>query len=252
MTMRPTLTITGVLAALLVTLTAPALAQDMGGGDMGGGGMGGGGMGPPDGPVGGDAHAGPSMPKAIKRARFDQIVTGMFQAADTNRDGTVTIDELHAIVAARRATIIKDRFAAIDTDRNGAISMAEFTAWQSRMGAVANSDAAATGDKGAPISDAIMPDLGRDRVLAAVIEPLTGTTIASANTNYDAGISLAELLAYEGKLFDAADTDHDGYLWPQDLGARNPNGGGPNGRGPDGGGRMHRPGGPMGGPPPPS
>jgi Ca2+-binding EF-hand superfamily protein len=180
------------------------------------------------------------MPKPIKRARFEQIVTDMFRAADTNRDGTVTIGELHAIVAARRAVIIKNRFATIDTDRNGAISMAEFTAWQDRMGSVANDEAAATGDTGAPISDAIMPDVGNERALAELIEPLTGTVIGSANTNYDAGLSLAELLAYEDKLFDAADTDHDGYLWPQDLRARDQNGGG----------RMHHPGGPMGAPPP--
>jgi len=238
MTIRPALTITGTLAALLMTLAAPVQAQDMGGG-MDGGGMGGPAVGPPDEPIGNDSPSKPRGPKPIKRARFDQIVTEMFRMADTNRDGTVTIDELHAIVAARRAALIKSRFAAIDTDRNGTISMAEFTAWQDRMGALANSDAAATGDTGAPISDAIMPDLGNERVLASVIEPLTGTVIANANTNMDAGLSLAELLAYEGKLFDAADTDHDGYLWPQDLRARDRDGG-----------RMHRPGDPMGAPPP--
>lgn len=244
MTTRPALTITSVLAAMLMTLAGPVHAQDMpggmGGGEMGGGGDMGGDPGGSDGGAGGGAPRSSWTPKPIKRARFDQIVTDMFRAADTNRDGTVTIAELHAIVAARRAVIIKNRFAGIDTDRNGAISMAEFTAWQDRMGSVANSEAAATGDTGAPISDAIMPDVGNERMLAEVIEPLTGTVVGSANTNYDAGLSLAELLAYEGKLFDAADTDHDGYLWPQDLRARGENGNG----------RMHRPGGPMGGPPP--
>ncbi|MFT4055389.1 MAG: EF-hand domain-containing protein [Novosphingobium sp.] len=239
--MSPARTITPLLAALLMTLSPPALAQGMGGmdGGMGGGGMGGGDMGG-GGPPGGSGGARPPQPpKPIKRARFDKIVTDMFRDADTNRDGTVTLDELHALVEARRAVIIKDRFAAIDTDRNGSISMAEFTAWQSKMGSAAASDDAATGDRSAPIVEAVMPDVGDDRTLARLIEPLSGTVIARANTNYDAGVSLEELLAYEGKLFDAADTDHDGYLSMEELRPKGKDGE-----------RMRGPGGPMGGPPP--
>lgn len=247
--MRPARTITPLLAALLMTLSPPALAQGMGGmdGGMGGGGMGGGmggdmGGGDMDGggPPGGGARA-PQPPKPIKRARFDKIVTDMFRAADTNRDGTVTLDELHAMVEARRAVIIKDRFTAIDTDRNGAISMAEFSAWQGKMGSAAASDDAATGDRGGPIAEAVMPEVGDERALAQLIEPLSGTVIARANTNYDAGVSLEELLAYEGKLFDAADTDHDGYLSMEELRPKGKDGE-----------RMRGPGGPgpMGGPPP--
>ncbi|PNU06519.1 EF-hand domain-containing protein [Novosphingobium guangzhouense] len=246
--MRPARTITPLLAALLITLAPPALAQGMPGGmdgGMGGGGMGGGDMGGGGGPPGGGGGAGrpPQPPKPIKRARFDKIVTDMFRDADTNHDGTVTLDELHALVEARRAAIIKERFITIDTDRNGSISMAEFTAWQGKMGSAASSEDAATGERNGPIAEAVMPDAGDDRQLAALIEPLSGTVIARANTNYDAGISLEELLAYEGKLFDAADTDHDGYLSMEELRPRDKDGQ-----------RMRRPGGPMGAPaggPPP-
>jgi len=246
--MSPARKITPLLAVLLMTLAPPALAQGMGGmdGGMGGGGMGGGGMGGDDmgggGPPGGGGSARPPQPpKPIKRARFDKIVTDMFRDADTNRDGTVTLDELHALVEARRAVIIKERFAAIDADRNGSISMAEFSAWQSKMGSAAASDDAATGDRSGPIVEAVMPDVGEDRALARLIEPLSGTVIARANTNYDAGVSLEELLAYEGKLFDAADTDHDGYLSMEELRPKGKDGE-----------RMRGPGspGPMGGPPP--
>jgi hypothetical protein len=75
--------------------------------------------------------------------------------------------------------------------------------------------------------------------------------IAKANLNYDTGVSLEELLAYEGARFDKADANHDTYLVREELdGLRSgPNGGpagGPmGGRGPDG-----RAGGMAGGPPP--
>jgi hypothetical protein len=103
------------------------------------------------------------------------------------------------------------------------------------------SDDAATGDRSGPIVEAVMPDVGEDRALARLIEPLSGTVIARANTNYDAGVSLEELLAYEGKLFDTADTDHDGYLSMEELRPKGKDGE-----------RMRGPGGPgpMGGPPP--
>ncbi|MEE4453485.1 EF-hand domain-containing protein [Novosphingobium resinovorum] len=243
-----------VLIALATSAFAPhALAQGMGGmgGDMGGGGMGGdmgGGGGDMGGgpPSGGDgAPRAPRQPKPIKRERFDQVVTAMFREADTDRNGTVTLDELHAIVEARRAEIIRTRFARVDADHNGSISVAEFTAWQRDMGSAASQEGAAIGDRDGPIAEAIMPDAGKDpedRMLAALIEPLTGTVIAKANTNYDAGVSLEELLAYEGKLFEAADADHDGYLTMEELRPK----------GKDGGRMRGGPGGPgpMGGPPP--
>lgn len=252
MTLRAARPLASIVAALAMALSLPALAQGMPGGmdgGMGGGGMGdmGGGGGPPGG--GGGRMRGPQPPKPIKRERFDRIVTAMFRTADTNRDGTVTLDELHALVETRRAAIIRDRFVAVDTDRNGAISLAEFTAWQVRMGSAAASDDTATGDRSGPIAEAVMPEVGderEDRLLAALIEPLSGTVIARANTNYDAGVSLEELLAYEGKLFDAADTDHDGYLSMEELRPRGKDGERMRGRGIPG----EPMGGPMGGPPP--
>lgn len=239
--------ITPILLSLLISLSAPALAQDMGGMDGGMGGMGGGmggggggGGGPPEDGGGEQRARAPQGPKPIKRARFDKVVTDMFREADTNHDGTVTLAELHTLVESRRLTIIQSRFAKVDADRNGSISAAEFQAWQLQLGAAAAQDSAASSERDGPIPEAVMPDAGKepdDRMLAAMIEPLSGTVIARANTNYDAGVSLEELLAYEGKLFDAADTDHDGYLSMPELR--------PKGR--DG---MRGPGGP-GGPPPP-
>lgn len=236
------------LAALL--LATQALAQGGppgGGGGPGGPPPGGGGPGGPGGPGAGQ----PRPMKPIKRARFDRTVTAMFQAADTNRDGLVTLDELRMIVAARRDAMIRARFDKVDADRNGSISLAEFTGWQQGMGSLALSEDQPVTDRGGPIPATIEPDLGEDaedRALAMVIEPIGALTIVHANTNYDAGMSLEELLAHQGKRFEAADTDRDGELSSEEVRALMRRGEGPGHGGPDG------PGGPRGaggdGPPP--
>ncbi|WP_313434870.1 EF-hand domain-containing protein [Novosphingobium sp.] len=214
----------------LLLLQTPAHAQ-MGGGDMGGmggGGMGGGGMGGPGGggpPKGGTGGGGkPRMPKPISRAHYDKIVTALFRDADSNRDGLVTLDEFHALVNARRDAAIKARFAKVDANGDGTISAAEFTVWQQQMGSVASDERGALGDRSGQVLEVIAPDFGRDdddRMLADLIEPISGTLIAKANTNYDAGVSLEELLAYEDARFDAADADKDGYLSMQELRPKN-------------------------------
>lgn len=209
----------------LLLLQTPAHAQmsddmgGMGGGVMGGGGGMGrpGGGGPPGGPGGGGK---PRMPKPISRAHYDKIVTAMFRDADTNRDGLVTLEEFHALVSARRDAAIKARFAKVDANGDGSISIAEFIAWQQQMGSVAIDERGALGDRAGQVLEVVAPDFGKDdddRMLADLIEPISGTLIAKANINYDAGVSLEELLAYEGAKFDAADTDKDGYLSMQEL-----------------------------------
>jgi len=206
-----------ILIALLLAQPCIALAQDYPeGGEMGGDGD--------DGGPGMERPHMPSPPKPVARESFDKVVTAMFRDADTNRDGIVTLDELHATVAARRDAAIRDRFAQIDTNHDKAISLAEFTAWQTQMGSVALSDSGAKGDA-AIVADAIMPPHGNgrdERMVARLVEPLTGTVIALANTDHDAGVSLPELIAYEGKRFDAADTNHDGWLTMQELRAAAP------------------------------
>lgn len=212
----------GLVALLLAT---PALAQMAGGmgGGMGGGGMDGGmGSGPegsgPEGsgrrgPPPGDSRPKPMPP--IPRAALDEPVKAMFRAADGNHDGIVTLAELEAVIAARREAIIRARFERIDSDHDGHITMDEFMAWQKSLGSVAAGQDRALTDRGGPVPETVGPELGvkmQDRVLAALIEPLSAMTIVDANTNYDAGVSLDELLALERKRFDAADSDRDGQL----------------------------------------
>lgn len=233
------------LVAASVLLSAPAaMAQGMGGGMGGGGDMGGGMGGPGEGGPGGGPGGGraPRAPKPVKRQDFDRLVTGMFREADADRDGTVTLDELHGVIAARRDAAIAERFEAVDADRNGSLSRGEFVAWQRQMGSAASSEGGGFGARDGQIADVIRPETGKDRedlMLADLVEPLSGTVIARANVNYDAGASLDELLAYEGKRFDAADKNQDGFLTMDELRPddRAGKGRGPGGSGPLPGGR---------------
>lgn len=217
------------LAACLIA--GPALAQGMGG--MGGGMRGGGTGGGPGGGVdhGPDMPVGPRGPhdmKPISRKAFDAAVISMFRAADANHDGTVTLAEFNEVVTARRDAIIRNRFKSIDTNHNGQIDENEFIAWQRAMGSTALSDSAAT-QYAEIIPNSIAPELGdgeRDEALAIAVEPLNAVVIAAANTNYDAGMSLEELLAYEHARFDKADTDKDGTLSREEIDAMIPRRGG--------------------------
>lgn len=209
----------------LMAGSAPLLAQGaMGGGDMAGtggmGGMGGGGMQGGGPPPGMDGPRPPRQPKPIGRDRVDKLVTGMFRQADGNRDGMVTADELRTLFEARRGAIIRARFEKIDANHNGAIALDEFSIWQTQMGTLASSEGAAMGKHDGPVAETITPDLGDDPAgagLAMLIEPLSVSVISQANANYDAGLSLDELLAYEGKRFDAADANHDGWLTMDEM-----------------------------------
>ncbi|MFS2110336.1 EF-hand domain-containing protein [Sphingomonas sp. Sphisp140] len=242
----------GAVRALLfgaaLTMAAPAFAQ-MGPGGGGGGFPGGGGGGPgghgrggPPGGPGGPGGGRPKMMKPVKREKLDKVTTEMFRIADKNGDGLVTFEELKSVIDTRRDARIKARFERIDSDHNGSISAAEFFAWQHDMGSVASSEHQPVAEIGGPVSESIAPDLDEDDMaLRRLIEPLNAMVIVNANTNYDNGVSLDELLAYERKKFDAADADHDGMLTMEELRALEPRDRGPGGPG--------GPGGPMGRPP---
>ncbi|MET0137772.1 MAG: calcium-binding protein, partial [Sphingobium sp.] len=163
----------------------------------------------------------------------------------------VTLDELRGVLIARRDAIIRARFDRIDTSRNKLIEPAEFIAWQAALGSAAASDRQSMGQDNGPISESLSPTLGddqEDRLLKRVIEPLSATLITNANSNYDRGLSLDELLAYERQKFDALDTNKDGFIVMEELHAQKPGEG--EGNGPRSGTRgpgMVR----AGGPPPP-
>lgn len=153
--------------------------------------------------------------KPVTRATFDKIVRGMFRNADQNRDGMVTIEEIRTIASARRDVLIGRRFERVDTNGDRAISRDEFFAWQHGLGSLAQSDDAQAIGRGGMVPETIDPDYGDEmeaRLLLGLIEPLSAGLVAKANLDYDAGLSLEELLAYEGKRFDAADRDGNGAI----------------------------------------
>lgn len=236
------------IAALLISTQALGQGGPPGGG--GGGGPPGGGGGPPGGgPPGGGSR--PKAMKPLKRKKLDKPVEAMFRVADTNHDGLVTLDEVRAIVTARRDAIIRARFEKVDSDHSGSIDADEFLAWQREMGSAARLEKQSVADRGGPIPETIEPELGNgegDMLLAQVIEPISAMTIVNANSNYDGGVSLEELLAYERKRFDAADADGDGELSMEEVRSLNPRGEG-QGRGPGGPGAPGGSGRPGDGPP---
>lgn len=188
------------------------------------------------------SHIVPEKPKGrqpIERKQFDKAVEKLFKQADTNGDGTITLAEFNAVIEARKAAVIQSRFDSIDTNHDKSISLAEFDAWQRSLGSVAMAASGSADQALGIVPEDIKPDNGRtanDAVIARLIEPLNATMLAAANTNYDAGVSLAELLAYEGKRWDAADTNHDGWLTIDEIanlhvgGGRNGGPGGPRAR----------------------
>ncbi|MEO6388098.1 MAG: EF-hand domain-containing protein [Croceibacterium sp.] len=164
-------------------------------------------------------EARPEIGESVKRSRFDNAVEKMFGTADTNRDGMVTLDELRAVIAGRKEVAITDRFGSIDTNRDRSLSYEEFATWQRSLGSLvlgSGATAAGTGIVPEDIPPEISGGAG-SQVLAQLITPLGTTVIASANTDHDAGASLAEVLAYEGRRFDAVDTNHDSWVTEGEL-----------------------------------
>lgn len=219
------------LGAALLLSSGALIAQ--GGPPGGADGMGGG---PPGGmPPGGARPSRPRDMNPIKRVTLDKVVTAMFREVDTNADGLTTIQELRAVIQTRRDAIIRKRFTTVDKDGSGSISPEEFLRWQNRMGSLAMLDAGALGNRSGPVTEAVHPRLGddpEDQILAHLILPIDATLIAQANSNYDGGLSLDELLVHERARFDAADSDHDGSLSSDEMRSLMPRGERPGGPSP--------------------
>lgn len=78
---------------------------------------------PPGGPMGGPPPA-----------SAEETASGVIDAADTNEDGTVSLEELMAARGQDDASALQDGFSALDTDGDGGLSATELTsAFESMM-----------------------------------------------------------------------------------------------------------------------
>lgn len=147
----------------------------------------------------------------------------IFNAADTDKDGALTLDE-----ATRGMPGMAARFAALDTDHDGKVTQTEFQAMQNATrgqlrGAMrgayagtATAPAAAQGGWGGRMG-------GGGRGMGAGrggMMPVAGMGIARADLNGDGVITRDEV----GRMgigmqqrFDAVDTDKDGKVTVQEL-----------------------------------
>lgn len=73
------------------------------------------------------------MAQPVTQADFVQRRVERLRAADANRDGQVTAEEMHAHAQARRAERRAALFDRLDADKNGAVSRAEFEASRQQM-----------------------------------------------------------------------------------------------------------------------
>ena len=117
----------------------------------------------------------------------------IFDAADTNGDGTVSQDELAAVLGEKGA----DVFSQVDTDGDGQISRAEDEAFRAKM-------------------DEQMSKGGSDMSAMSVMPPPPEKVFDAADTNGDGTVSQEELTAVLGEkgadVFSRVDTDGDGLI----------------------------------------
>ena len=151
---------------------------------------------------------GPAMAPPASRADLKARLEQRFDAADANRDGTVTPEERKAQRVARRDAMRERVFARLDTDKNGAISKSEFTAPPPR--GPEGAGMRGPGKRGHGLRDG--HGRGHGRMAGAMPghgpaaqknQPITRTAFV------DAGLSR----------FDRVDTDHDGTISPAERDA---------------------------------
>lgn len=165
------------LSAGLLSLSAVALAQ------------------PPAPPTGGQR-----MRPPVDRTELKTQLEKRFDAADANRDGTVTPEERQAQHAAMRAKMRDHLFARLDTDKNGSISKAEFDAPRPPRGEGSAGERRGHRGPHGRMASRMMhgPDFAAYRD-----KPVSRTQFV------DAGLSR----------FDRVDTDHDGKISPAERDA---------------------------------
>ncbi|MGE4429414.1 MAG: EF-hand domain-containing protein [Sphingobium sp.] len=164
------------------------------------------------------AATSPAM-KDITRAEVEAKVKEQFARYDTNKDGTVTREEISAQREAMRAQRQDERFKALDKDGNGAISRAEFDAghadrWSGRGGKASADKADGTKATAPGARDGKHWRHGKGRMG----HKMGGGMFAfgKADANKDGNITLAEATGAALAHFDKMDANKDGTVTAQE------------------------------------
>jgi len=157
------------------------------------------------------------------RADVEASVRDRLGKLDADKDGTVTRDEMMTFAKARMDARADDQFAAMDTDKNGSISRSEFDAWQARRG---NRHIVRVERFGRP--DGMMPPpppslaidgkpMMREHTRMMVMGGHNGMIMAEGDGK---GIVINDAVKKALERFDAADTNKDGKLTPEERKAQ--------------------------------
>jgi hypothetical protein len=163
------------------------------------------------------------------RADVEARVKDRLGRLDADKNGTVTRDEMMAFAKARMDTRADDDFAAMDTDKNGSISRAEFDAARAKRGGahiVRMERKGLSGgpmmapppgpDGAAPPQPAPGPDgkpVLRERTRVMMMGGHDGMVMADGDGK---GIVIADAVKKALDRFDAADTNKNGKLSPEE------------------------------------
>jgi Ca2+-binding EF-hand superfamily protein len=152
---------------------------------------------------GGDGHHMPM--KDMTRADAEAKVKARFAAADANKDGVVTQEEVKALREARMAEHRDARFKLMDTNGDGSISRAEFDA-----AAQGRHTRMTDGGKDGPRAG------GHGRHHRGMEMGMGDRMFEKADANKDGKVTLAEATGAAMAHFDAVDADRNGTISAQE------------------------------------
>lgn len=155
------------------------------------------------------------------RAGVEARVKERLGKMDANKDGTVSPDEMRAFADGRMKENADERFAAMDTNKDGVISRAEFDAARAKgpgMGErLVRLERREGPDGAAPPPPPGAPEMHKrmDR-MRIMMKHHDGMVMAQGDGK---GIVIADAVKRALARFDAADTNKDGTLSPEERNA---------------------------------
>lgn len=170
------------------------------------------------------------------RAEVEASVRDRLGKLDADKNGTVTRDEMMAFAKARMDERADDMFSAMDIDKNGSISRAEFDAFHAKRGdrqivrveRFGGPDVMMPPPPPPPGPDGVAPPpppspamggkpMMREHTCMMFMGGRDGMVMAEGDGK---GIVIADAVKRALERFDAADTNRDGKLTPEERKAQ--------------------------------